>query len=214
MRNACGVCMPTKRDFVKFLHELGQLKNVPRSGWQLIGIKQPESVAEHSLRAAQIAYLIALERKADAEHAAALCVFHDLPEARIGDVHKVAARYGIGGKGAESRVVREQAQRLPKGIAEKYSALYSEYCSGKTEEAKIAHDAELLECAFQAWEYIEQGFPAKEWVRRVGARLKLPEAKSLWRAMQKGKPSDWWKGLKTSVEEEARGFEQGRKNKS
>src|SRR4051812_40383386 len=31
-----------------FLFEAGHLKNVPRSGWLLLGMAQPESIAEHS----------------------------------------------------------------------------------------------------------------------------------------------------------------------
>ncbi|MEM4702443.1 MAG: HD domain-containing protein, partial [Archaeoglobaceae archaeon] len=37
-------------DLVKFIHEVGTLKMIPRSGWLKIGIKNPESVAEHCFR--------------------------------------------------------------------------------------------------------------------------------------------------------------------
>ena len=38
-----------------FLFEMGHLKNLPRAGWLLLGIPQPESVAEHSFRVAIVA---------------------------------------------------------------------------------------------------------------------------------------------------------------
>jgi putative hydrolase of HD superfamily len=38
------------QELVHFLFEAGYLKNVDRSGWWLLGNKDPESVAEHSFR--------------------------------------------------------------------------------------------------------------------------------------------------------------------
>jgi putative hydrolase of HD superfamily len=44
---------------VKLAHEWGQLKLLPRTGWLRAGIEHPESVAEHSLRTAMLAWMIA-----------------------------------------------------------------------------------------------------------------------------------------------------------
>ncbi len=37
------------KDIIKYLYEIGQMKRVQRSGWWLVGIINPESVAEHSI---------------------------------------------------------------------------------------------------------------------------------------------------------------------
>lgn len=39
------------------LFELGVLKRMRRAGWWHVGVRDPESVAEHSLRVAQLASL-------------------------------------------------------------------------------------------------------------------------------------------------------------
>lgn len=44
---------------INFLFECLNLKHIKRSGWYYAGVSAPESVAEHSLHAAQIAYLLA-----------------------------------------------------------------------------------------------------------------------------------------------------------
>jgi putative hydrolases of HD superfamily len=44
---------------VKLAHELGQLKMLPRTGWLRAGIEHPARVAEHSLRAAMLAWMLA-----------------------------------------------------------------------------------------------------------------------------------------------------------
>jgi putative hydrolases of HD superfamily len=69
-----------------FLFEMGQLKQQRRSGWQLLGITVPESVADHSARAAMTGVILAAIDGADVGRTALLCVFHDAHETRIGDV--------------------------------------------------------------------------------------------------------------------------------
>lgn len=56
-------------------------------------IKQPDTVAEHSLNAAQIGYILAKMEWADANKVATMLVWHDIAETRIGDMHKVAIWY-------------------------------------------------------------------------------------------------------------------------
>jgi putative hydrolase of HD superfamily len=56
-----------------FGYELGVLKRIRRSGWWHAGVRDPESVAEHSMRVAQIAALIAAEEGADPELVGARC---------------------------------------------------------------------------------------------------------------------------------------------
>ena len=63
--------------------EAGLLKRVKRTGWWCSGIKDPESVAEHSHRMSLLAFYIAGEEDADPYKAASLGLFHDLPEASL-----------------------------------------------------------------------------------------------------------------------------------
>jgi putative hydrolase of HD superfamily len=50
---------------VAFAYEMGVLKRLRRAGWWRVGVRDPESVAEHSLRVAQLAALIASEEGGD-----------------------------------------------------------------------------------------------------------------------------------------------------
>ncbi len=43
----------------RFLYEAGTLKQTRRTGWWMAGVRDPESVAEHSWRTALIATIIA-----------------------------------------------------------------------------------------------------------------------------------------------------------
>lgn len=48
-----------------FGYELGVLKRIRRAGWWHAGVRDPESAAEHSMRVAQLAAIIAAEEDAD-----------------------------------------------------------------------------------------------------------------------------------------------------
>ena len=190
-----------KKDVCKLFLEAGNLKRVARSGWWLAGVKNPESVAEHSWRTALVAFVLAeLEGlgKEEGETAALLCLFHDLPEARCNDLHKVGATYVKDFKEALEDAAKAQAERMPPRLAKSFLDFYSEFEGGKTRAAIVAKDADLLECAFQAKEYVEQGFSgAKEWIAHAKQRVKTKSAKKLLAELEKTSANSWFEGLKT-----------------
>ena len=180
---------------VKYLYEMGHLKQVKRAGWGMIGITQPESVAEHSFRTAILGYILASLAGADPQKTATMCLFHDTAEARTGDLHRLARRYNNGD--GEERALADQVSRLPSAIAEGISALIHEYEERTPLEGLLARDADLLECILQAREYQVQGHTdADDWIEGCYAGLKSEEAKSLADACLQTEPSEWWRGLK------------------
>ncbi len=62
---------------------LYRLKDEPRTGWQIRGIVEPESVAGHSWATA---LLYAEDAGVDRDHAVAMALVHDLAESVTGDV--------------------------------------------------------------------------------------------------------------------------------
>jgi len=76
------------RRCVGFLLRCGGLKTEKRTGWIHAGVAAPESVADHSHRAALIALLAArhAEGAPDARHAALVALVHDLAESLTGDI--------------------------------------------------------------------------------------------------------------------------------
>jgi len=143
----------------KFTYELGQLKRVRHEGWKLAGVVTPDTVAEHALRAAQIGFMLAnLEGTADPYQVCAMLFFHDIGEARVGDIHKLANRYiTVDEEGA----VRDQTAPLGPMGAE-IVALWQQVEERSTPAGIIAKDADLLEQAFTAKEYLEQGYAATQ----------------------------------------------------
>src|SRR3990172_5139709 len=95
-----------------FLFEAGMLKRTPRTGFQFLG-SGAESVAEHIFRTVYIGYTLGhLAKDADTDRLIKICLFHDLPEARTGDLNYVNKKYVTAD---EERAVNDLAETLPFG---------------------------------------------------------------------------------------------------
>ena len=185
-----------ENDLARFLYELGQLKRVRRSGWWIAGIENPESVAEHSFRTAVIAFILAQLEGADPEKATCMALFHDMSEARTNDLHRIARRY-VECEKVETKVIKDQSKRLPDEMARRYTALLSEFEGAMSPEARIARDADLLECLIQAREYQALGNKGvADWMMNAKAALVTDAAKRIAAECLGIEPKEWWQGLK------------------
>lgn len=186
---------PQDAAIVGFAYEAGHLKRTPRSGWQLAGVARPESVAEHSYRVGVLAYVIAVQEGANPDRAAALGLFHDLPETRIGDVPSVGKRYVTTGDPRD--VVRDQVVGLPDALVQHITALISEHEGAKapdaTLEARCSRDADKLECLLQAREYEAAGnTQVQPWITTMVEAVTTDTGKRLAAAAQEVPPRVWW----------------------
>ncbi|MCX8158496.1 MAG: HD domain-containing protein [Candidatus Diapherotrites archaeon] len=180
-------------EMVDFFFEIGLLKCLPRTGWYFCWVKTPESVADHSFRMSLIAYFLAKMKNVDAEKCLKMAIMHDIHEARINDIHKVGSRY-LDNKKIAKKVIEEQSKYV---FLEEYKKLMQELFEEKTIESTIVKDADYLECAFQAKEYLEAGYEnASDWLNKIKPRLKTREAKIIFKALLRRKSMSWWKDLK------------------
>jgi putative hydrolase of HD superfamily len=183
------------KKITNFIFELGALKHVKRSGWWLINVKDPENVAEHSFRAGVMGYVLAKLEKADADKVMKMALFNDLHEARLNDLHKVGHRY-IDFKKAETAAFTEQVEDL-KEIGKEMLDIHNEFQARESKEALVARDADLLENAYQAKEYIEIGYKdAQNWINNIRKVINTDSGKKLLDDIEKTSSNDWWKNLK------------------
>jgi putative hydrolases of HD superfamily len=178
--------------------EAGMLKRSPRSGWFVAGVPQPESVADHSFRCALIAYVIATLEGVDPEKVMAMALFHDLHEARITDLHKMAKKY-LDSYASEGKIFEQQTAGLPTSVKNRLRALRNEDRAQRSLASKIVRDADILECFIQAKEYYENGIASvKPFFKNGGKQLTTKSAKALWRASLKRSSRDWWAAISSS----------------
>ncbi|MDH3998456.1 MAG: HD domain-containing protein [Desulfuromonadales bacterium] len=176
------------KNLANFLFEAGMLKRTPRTGFQFLG-SGAESVAEHIFRTSLIGYTLAqLDDEADAGRVVLLCLFHDIPEARTGDLNYVNKKYV---KVNERQAVEDLARTLPFG--DDYRAIQEEFLDKKTREALIAHDADQLEMVLALKEYKDLGNRyADQWYPATFKRLQTENAKTLAETIWATDSTRWW----------------------
>lgn len=169
MTNAAGGgdLMPV----ANFLYEVGYLKRVPRTGWLVAGVQNPESIAEHSFRAAIIGMVLAYLEGADPAKTAMLCLLHDTQETRIGDVPSVGKAYVT--TVDNPSVTADQVVGFPESLADALVSLVTEYEGRESPEAILARDADKLECLLQAREYLATGHEdVPPWIETSAAAVR------------------------------------------
>lgn len=178
-----------KNNLANFLFEAATLKRLQRTGWQILGGGNKESIAEHSFMVAVIGYILATELKADIQKVLTMGLFHDFSEARTGDVYKLADLY-----------VQVETMEAVKNVfsdlsnSGKMISLIQEYEEEKTIEAKIVHDADTLALCIELKQLIECGnLHAREWFEANLDALRLDESKDLLNQIKNTDSQDWWK---------------------
>lgn len=139
-----------------WLDDLFALKRTPRTGWFRIGVRQPESVAEHSFAVGLLAWRAARAAGLDAQRALLMGLLHDFHEARLGDIPSPVKRRlaGAGLAAAETALIAEQWGDWAPEIA----ALLDELARGESAEAQLVHRLDREEREEQARRYLAEGY--------------------------------------------------------
>lgn len=132
-----GSCEEFAGALISLFEALHPLDRVPRAGFLLRGVPEPESVAAHSHFVALVA-LFFTERypeRYDRERLLAMALVHDLAEARLMDIPMpYADAYMSEAKHAAEQGVLED---LLAGVAPKLAALHAEFGAAETPEARL-----------------------------------------------------------------------------
>ena len=176
---------------VDLLHEVGMLKLTPRSGYNFLG-SGSESVAEHSHRTAIIGYVLARLCGADAAKTAMICLFHDLGEARVGDLNYVNQRYS---RPEEEEAVADAVDGT--GLEAEILEFWRAHDRGRQPDAapeeRLARDADQLDLLLNLKRLSDLGNPyAMKWFDATEQRLMSDEARSLAQIIRTTDHTDWW----------------------
>ena len=73
------------KNILNFLIKINKLKEVPKTGWVLMKVKNPETIADHVFRVAIASWLLGEKKKLNIEKAIKIALSHDLCEVYAGD---------------------------------------------------------------------------------------------------------------------------------
>ena len=172
----------------EFLFETSMLRRTPRSGFQFLG-SGSESVAEHILSTIYIGYVLCkMDPEADELKVLRLCLMHDLPEARTGDMNYVNKKYVTVD---EKKAVKELAALLFFG--EEIEDSLDEFNSRQTREANLARDADQLALILHLKECGDLGNKySSEWLDFAIQRLSTESGRKLAASILDTDHSAWW----------------------
>ena len=143
------------------LLEMLELKQLPRTGWVRSGVNNPESVAAHSWGMAVLALRLA-PKELNLERVLSLCLVHDLPEVRIGDLtpHDDTSNKA------------ELEHKAMSDMAPQWLSLLEEYEAGETAEAKFVKQIDKLDMGLQAILYqTKQDIVLEEFITSAKSKI-------------------------------------------
>jgi len=74
------------KNLLNFFLEVEKLKEMPRTGWVLMEVKNPETIAEHTFRMTILAWLLSQKKNLNIKKTIQTALSHDLCEVFAGDV--------------------------------------------------------------------------------------------------------------------------------
>lgn len=151
------------------LIEILGLKDVVRTGWVRNDVNSPESVAAHSWGMAILALKLT-PKELDLAKVLSLCLVHDIPEVRVGDLtpHDDC-----------STKVEDELQAM-KDLAPEWLSLFQEYELGETKEAIFVKQLDKLDMGLQAMIYeSKQGLDLSEFKSSALSKITNFELSSL-----------------------------------
>ncbi|MGE4519276.1 MAG: HD domain-containing protein [Desulfobacteraceae bacterium] len=164
------------------------LKNLPRSGYSFLGNGE-ENVAEHSFIISIVSYILAkMCPEADEKKVVFMSLFHDLPEARTGDINYVQKKYVVKD---ERKAVEDMVSGLFFG--DEIKNMLEEFNAGETLEARLANDADQI--AFLADLKVLRDKGAKtsaKWIDTVLKRIKTEQGKKIADSLINCDSDSWW----------------------
>ncbi len=148
--------MKQNQSLLDLLLELQALDRVPRTGYSLRGVPEPESVSEHAFHTTFLAWALAGEEpELDRARVVELALVHDLAEVRTGDLPRTAARYLPAG--AKAQAERAAVRELLAPLGERDQSLVAEYQAAETREARFVSICDKLQLLIKASVYESWG---------------------------------------------------------
>jgi putative hydrolase of HD superfamily len=148
--------MNANRTLLDVFLEAQMLDRVPRSGYVLRGVAEPESVTEHCWHVLFLVWTLAARIEGiDVFRAVEVALVHDLAELRIGDLPRTSSHYFPEGakKAAEAAAMADILAPLPVRAFQ----LYEEYQQGTTPEARLVKACDKLQLMLKVAVYERWG---------------------------------------------------------
>ncbi len=182
------------------LRHADRLEALPRTGWVVSRVANPESVAAHAYGVVLTTLTLCDAIRArpeppplDVGRALSIATLHDIAESLITDIPSPVKRR-IGAK-AVLDAEREAARELLLPLSPRYVELWEEYADGQTLEARVVKAADRLQMMIKALQYerVGRGDLTRFWARAYNLNdYGLPEARALFERLLQHRADRSW----------------------
>lgn len=147
---ACGDCGMREEKIIDFIHSIEKLKRIKRTYCIIEGVKNPESVADHSFRTSLMALLFAKKFNLDENKCVKMAIVHELAEIKVGDIIALDKK----SYNKKIKLEKKAIKKILKGFEkDEIYFLWKEYTCRKTLESRFVYELNVLEFLFQVYEY-------------------------------------------------------------
>lgn len=148
--------MKQTSSLLDLLLEAQNLDRLPRTGYAMRGVTDPESISEHCWQLSFLVWTLAAEIDGlDAGRALELALIHDLGEVRIGDLPRSFAHYFP--PGTKNAAESAAAEDLLAPVGKRGQEAFAEFQAGDTPEARLVKACDRLQLLIKVESYARQG---------------------------------------------------------
>lgn len=194
---------------LKCLLEIGKLKNMPRKGWALRRVKNPETIAEHGFLLAIVGWILGRRQKLSLEKILKMSLIHEICEIYAGDAtpydelissdnrttilkkwprssKKEKERRFLKEYKEEKKALKKITLNLPGGFKKEIIGLWDEYKKRKTPEGRFVNQLYWLTTYLQALQYFkaDKKFPILAWYEQMKEFIEDSELLKLMEEME------------------------------
>ncbi len=182
------------RKLVDFLANTAKSKKIVRTGWVMMSIKDPESVAEHSFQLSIWAMTLAEELGVNKDKLIQMAIMHDLCETITGDlVWSRGSLIDMQKRVEKEKLEKEGVAKLFKGIgkSQEYVKLFDEMIARSSQESRVFWQLDKLEMAMQALAYEQSDEKdLEEFFINTELQVHHPLLKKILKEIQKQRPKN------------------------
>lgn len=200
------------KNILKFLIEVGRLKNIKRKGIAFYGVKNPDSAIDHSFRMAVMIWLFGKEKKINIEKALKIALIHDICKVLTGDItpydgllpenkkerDKFVRRWrrlslDIKEKRYTQKFKKEYSalkkliSQLPPKMKEEIKKIWLDYHRSESPEAKFVSQIDIAENLLEAFEWWKKNkkFPTGPWWQHADEVIDDPTLSNFLKEIEK-----------------------------
>ncbi len=187
---------------LKFLIEVNKLKEMPRTGWVLMGVRNPESIADHTFRVTTIAWLMAEKANLNIERAIKIALFHDLAEVYAGDSTPFSYYKGLSRKKKKDEKLLMRWVRLSKKEKEKRAK--TKFSREKKAMLKLigSFETRLKNEIYSHWyDYEKRMSKEAKFVKQLDRIETLLQSIEYFGSDNNTGGTSWWEGTEEIIED-------------